>query len=156
MIFFKMPKLAIGNRVASTPIVQGGMGVGISLSGLASAVAAEGGIGVIAANAIGMIDPDYYTDGRAANVRVLRDEIRRARSMTSGLIGVNIMVAVNDFHQLLEAAIDEKADVVFLGAGLPIKGIPVARIRSADVLVVPIVSSGRAARAHFQILGEKL
>ena len=59
MIFFKMPKLTIGNRSASLPIIQGGMGVGISLSGLASAVAVQGGIGVIAANGIGMIEPDY-------------------------------------------------------------------------------------------------
>ena len=150
MIFFKMPKLAIGDRAASMPVIQGGMGVGISLSGLASAVALEGGIGVIAANAIGMMDPDYYADGRAANVRVLRGEIRRARGLTSGLIGVNIMVAVNDFQQLLEAAIDEKVDVVFLGAGLPIKGIPVGRIRAAGVLVVPIVSSSRAAELIFK------
>jgi len=150
MIFFKMPKLAIGNRVTATPIIQGGMGVGISLSGLASAVAQEGGFGVIAANAIGMMDPEYYADGRAANIRALRSEIRRGRGLTSGLIGVNIMVAVNDFEQLLDAAIEEKVDAVFLGAGLPIRGIPVSKIRAADVLVVPIVSSGRAAELIFR------
>jgi nitronate monooxygenase len=150
MIFFKMPKLTIGNRSAHLPIVQGGMGVGISLSSLAASVAAQGGIGVIAANGIGMIEPDYYEDGRAANIKALRSEIRKARSRTSGLIGVNIMVAANDFQQLLDVAIEEKADVLFMGAGLPIKNIPVARIRAAGVLVIPIVSSGRAAELIFK------
>jgi nitronate monooxygenase len=150
MIFFKMPRLSIGRRTASLPIVQGGMGVGISLSGLAAAVARKGGIGVIAANGIGMIEPDYYADGRAANVRALRSELRRAREKTAGLIGVNIMVAANDFFQLLDTAIEEKADALFLGAGLPIKNMPVGRIRAAGVMVVPIVSSGRAAELIFK------
>ncbi len=142
MIFFKMPRLAIGRRTASLPIVQGGMGVGISLSGLAAAVARRGGVGVIAANGIGMIEPDYYADGRAANIRAMRSELRQAREKSSGLIGVNIMVAANDFQQLLDVCIEEKADALFMGAGLPIKNIPVARIRAAGIAVVPIVSSG--------------
>jgi len=150
MIFFKMPRMVIGRRTASLPIVQGGMGVGISLSGLAAAVARQGGIGVIAANGIGMIEPDYYADGRAANVRALRSELRKARGNTAGLIGVNIMVAANDFQQLLETCIEEKADALFMGAGLPIKNIPVARIREAGIAVVPIVSSGRAAELIFK------
>jgi nitronate monooxygenase len=150
MIFFKMPKMSVGDRTMPLPVIQGGMGVGISLSGLASAVADQGGMGVIAANGIGMIEPDYFSDGRAANVRALRSEIRRARSRTSGLIGINIMVAANDFQQLLDVAIEEKVDALFMGAGLPIKNIPVARIRAAKVLVVPIVSSGRAAELIFK------
>ncbi len=150
MVFFKMPPLAIGRRTASLPVVQGGMGVGISLSGLASAVARRGGVGVIAANGIGMIEPDYFADGRAANIRAMRSELRRARERTSGLVGVNIMVAANDFQQLLDVCIEERADAVFLGAGLPIKNIPVARLRAAGVAVVPIVSSGRAAELIFK------
>jgi len=150
MIFFKMPKLTIGMRTATLPIIQGGMGVGISLSGLATAVAKQGGIGVIAANGIGMIEPDYFADGRAANVRALRSEIRKARERTTGWIGVNIMVAANDFFQLLDTAIEEKADALFMGAGLPIKNIPVAKIRAAGVMVIPIVSSGRAAELIFK------
>lgn len=150
MIIFKMPRLTIGKRSAALPIIQGGMGVGISLSGLATAVAAQGGIGVIAANGIGMIEPDYFADGRAANIRALRSEIRKAREKTDGLIGVNIMVAANDFFQLLDTAIEEKADALFMGAGLPIKNIPVEKIRAAGVLVIPIVSSGRAAELIFK------
>ena len=143
---YPLPGLRIGDKEAAVAIVQGGMGVGISLSNLAAAVAREGGIGVIAANAIGMIEPDYYDDPAAANVRALRREIRAARRKSTGLIGVNIMVAVDCFHELLDAAVEEKADILFLGAGLPIKGIPVGAIRAAGVQVVPIVSSGRAAR----------
>ena len=150
MIFFKMPRLTIGRRTASLPIVQGGMGVGISLSGLAAAVARRGGVGVIAANGIGLIEPDYYADGRAANIRAMRSELRKAREKSSGLIGVNIMVAANDFQQLLDVCIEEKADALFMGAGLPIKNIPVARIRAAGIAVVPIVSSGRAADLIFK------
>lgn len=138
------PALRIGNLVAPTPIVQGGMGVGVSLSRLASAVANAGGIGVIAANAIGMIEPDYFKDGRAANLRALRREIRAARKASDGIIGVNIMVAVNDFHELLDVAIEERVDLVIMGAGLPIKDLPVARMREAGVKAVPIVSSVRA------------
>ena len=145
-----MPKLRIGNVVARLPVVQGGMGVGISLSGLASAVANAGGIGIIAANSIGMLDPDYYAKNRDANAIALRREIRKTREKTSGIIGVNIMVAVNDFHSLLRVAIEEKVDLVFLGAGLPIRGIPVEDLRSAGVKVVPIVSSARAAGLVFR------
>ncbi len=146
----RIPKLRIGDSVAKLPIVQGGMGVGISLSGLASAVANEGGIGVIAANSIGLLDPDYYARHRDANVVALRKEIKKTKEKTSGIIGVNIMVAVNDFHALLMTAIEEKVDIVFLGAGLPIKNIPFEELRSAGVKVVPIVSSARAAGLIFR------
>ncbi len=151
----KMPKLRIGDAVARLPIVQGGMGVGISLSGLASAVANEGGIGVIAANSIGMLDPEYYAKNKDANAIILRREIRKAKEMTSGLIGVNIMVAVDDYPDLLKVAMEERVDMVFLGAGLPIKGIPIKALRTAGVKVIPIVSSARAARLIFRSWSKK-
>jgi nitronate monooxygenase len=147
---YPLPGLRIGDKAAALSIVQGGMGVGISLSNLAAAVAREGGIGVIAANAIGMTEDDYYDDPVAANVRALRREIREARRKSTGLIGVNIMVAIDCFHRLLDVAVEEKADILFLGAGLPIKGIPVRAIRESGVQIVPIVSSGRAARLIFR------
>lgn len=145
------PSLRIGDKVARTPVVQGGMGVGISLSGLASAVANAGGVGVIAANAIGLLEKDYFKDGRAANLRALRREIRAARAKTDGIIGVNIMVAVNDFHELLDVAIEERVDLVLMGAGLPVKNIPVERMREAGVSPVPIVSSARAVEMIFRM-----
>ncbi|MDA3951871.1 MAG: nitronate monooxygenase [Spirochaeta sp.] len=145
------PSLRIGELIASVPIIQGGMGVGISLSRLASAVANAGGIGVIAANGIGLLEPDYYKDGRAANLRAFRREIRAAREQTDGIIGVNIMVAVNDFHELLDVAIEEGVDLVFMGAGLPIKNLPVEAMRAAGVKAVPIVSSVRATEMIFRM-----
>ena len=80
------PTLKIGNLVVPKPIVQGGMGVGLSLSGLASAVANAGGIGVIAANAIGMLEKDYFKDGKEANLRAFRREIRTARRNQTALL----------------------------------------------------------------------
>ncbi|AEV29220.1 2-nitropropane dioxygenase-like enzyme [Sphaerochaeta pleomorpha str. Grapes] len=148
------PPLRIGRLVAPVPIVQGGMGVGISLSSLASAVAEAGGIGVIAANGIGLLEKDYFEDGQAAGLRAFRREIRTAREKTKGIIGVNIMVALNDFHQMLDVAIEEKVDIVFMGAGLPIKGLPVARMRENGVAVAPIVSSARAAEMIFKMWGK--
>ncbi len=145
------PPLKIGRLTVPTPIVQGGMGVGISLSGLASAVANAGGIGVVAANGIGLLEKDYYRDGRSANLRAFRREIQTARSRSDGAIGVNIMVAVNDFHELLDVAIEEEVDIVFMGAGLPIKNIPVKRMREKNVAVAPIVSSVRATEMIFRM-----
>ena len=148
---FKMPKLQIRDLTAKLPIIQGGMGVGISLSGLASAVAENGGIGVIAANGIGMTEPDYFKDGRAANIRALRKEIRKARAATDGIIGINIMVALNDFYELLQTSIEEKVDLIIMGAGLPVKNIPVEEIRKNNIKVAPIVSTSRAAQLIFKM-----
>jgi len=149
----QIPKLQIGDLESSIPIVQGGMGVGISLSGLASAVANEGGIGVISAAGIGMLEPDFKSNFKKANQRALRREVKKAREMTTGIIGINIMVALTDYYDLLQVAVDEGADLVFLGAGLPLK-IPNTLLpnglRKAAVKVVPIVSSARAAKLIFQ------
>lgn len=144
-------ELKIGTHIAKTPIVQGGMGVGISLSSLASAVANEGGVGVIAANGIGLLDKDYFKDGDNASVRAFRKEIRIAREKTKGIIGVNIMVAIDNFKKMLDVAIEEAVDVVFMGAGLPIKNIPVERMREKNISIVPIVSSSRACDLIFKM-----
>jgi nitronate monooxygenase len=154
----QIPKLRIGDLEVNIPIIQGGMGVGISLAGLASAVANEGGIGVISAAGIGMLETDSNRNFKEANNRALRREIRKARTMTAGVIGVNIMVALSDYSDLLLAATDEGADVVFLGAGLPLK-IPETLLPNksgkAAVKVVPIVSSARTANLIFRYWGNK-
>ncbi|WP_294621282.1 nitronate monooxygenase [uncultured Bilophila sp.] len=145
------PALRIGDLVARTPIVQGGMGVGISLSRLASAVANEGGIGVIAGAMIGMKEPDVASNPLEANLRALRTEIEKARKATQGIIGVNIMVALTTFADMVRTAIEAKADVIFSGAGLPmdlpkIFNETCERHKEAfKTKLVPIVSSGRAA-----------
>lgn len=139
-----MKPLKIGSLTASLPIIQGGMGIGISLSGLASAVANEGGIGVIATAGIGMNEPDFYSNYLEANIRGLRKEIRRARELTKGIIGVNIMVALTNFADLVRAAMEEGIDIIFSGAGLPLN-LPEFLHDRIKTKLVPIVSSARAA-----------
>ncbi len=149
-----MKPLKIGNLTVKVPIIQGGMGVAISLSGLASAVANEGGIGVISAVGIGMTEPDYIKNFRNANKRALRKEIKKARELSpQGVIGVNIMYAVSDFDDLLKVAIDEKIDVVFISAGLPLKNpvnLPIEVLENSGVKIIPKVSSARAANLIFK------
>uniref|UniRef100_UPI0035664E64 NAD(P)H-dependent flavin oxidoreductase n=1 Tax=Desulfosarcina sp. TaxID=2027861 RepID=UPI0035664E64 len=140
----KMPELKIGHLISRLPIVQGGMGVGISMSGLASAVANAGGIGVIAGAMAGITEKDISTDGIAANCRALSREIRKAREKTRGIIGVNIMVALTHFAELVKTAIADGVDIIFAGAGLPLDLPGFLQIGDRTRLV-PIVSSGRAA-----------
>jgi nitronate monooxygenase len=141
----KLPELKIGNLVSALPIVQGGMGVGISMAGLASAVAEAGGVGVIAAAMAGITEKDVATNGIEANTRALKREIRKARDKTKGILGVNIMVALTHFADLVRTAIDEKIDVIFSGAGLPLD-LPAYLKTGARTKLVPIVSSARAAK----------
>ena len=139
-----MKALKIGNLLAPVPIVQGGMGVGISLSGLASAVAEQGGIGVISSAGLGAIYNDYSKDYRKASIWGLREELRKARERTRGIIGVNVMVAMSNFADMVRTAIAEKADIIFSGAGLPLN-LPSFLTEGARTKPAPIVSSARAA-----------
>lgn len=136
--------LKIGNLIAKLPIIQGGMGVGISLSSLASSISNEGGIGVISAAGIGMYEPDFFTDFLEANMRALRKEIQKAREMTKGILGVNIMTASSNFAEMVRTAVEEGIDVIFSGAGLPLN-LPQLLSGSKKTKLVPIVSSARAA-----------
>jgi nitronate monooxygenase len=121
------------------------MGVGISMSGLASAVAKAGGIGVIAGAMAGMDEPDVHTDPTEANNRVLRREIQAARKAAGkGILGVNIMVALTHYPDLVRTAIQEKIDVIFSGAGLPMD-LPGYLKEGVNTKLVPIISSARAA-----------
>jgi NAD(P)H-dependent flavin oxidoreductase YrpB (nitropropane dioxygenase family) len=140
-----MKSLKIGDVVARLPIVQGGMGVCISMAGLASAVANEGGVGVIATAGIAMLEEDVFTNFIEANNRALRQEIRKARALApDGILGVNIMVALSNYADLARTAIDEKIDIIFSGAGLPLN-LPELLQGRRTTKIVPIVSSGRAA-----------
>ena len=115
-----MKKLNIGNLSISVPIVQGGMGVCISLSGLASAVANEGGVGVISSAGLGLLYRNLSKDYIQASIMGLKEELRKAREKTKGVIGVNVMVAMSNFADMVKTAIAEKADIIFSGAGLPL------------------------------------
>ena len=138
------PELRFDNLVAKVPIIQGGMGVGISLSRLSSAVANEGGIGVIAAAMVGISEPDISTNGDEANIRALRREIRAAKKMTKGILGTNIMTALTNFSDMVKTSIEEGIDIIFSGAGLPLD-LPGYLKNGVNTKLVPIVSSGRAA-----------
>lgn len=140
-----MNSLKIGNLEISVPIFQGGMGVGISLSGLASAVANEGGVGVISSAGLGLLYKDFPGNYLEASIFGLKEEIRKARQKTIGVIGVNIMVAMTNFADMVKTAIAEKADIVIAGAGLPLD-LPSYLKKESRTKLVPIVSSARAAR----------
>ena len=145
-----MKPLKIGNLTAQVPIVQGGMGVAVSLSRLASAVARCGAIGVIASAGIGVLRADALRDLPGANLKSLRSEILKARAETDGIIGVNIMVALTDYADLATAAMKAGADIIFSGAGLPLD-LPSYRQPDNHTRLVPIVSSARA----FRIIAER-
>jgi nitronate monooxygenase len=139
-----MKSFNIGDLKINIPVIQGGMGIGISLSGLAAAVANQGGVGVISAVGIGMFEKDYARDFINANIRALKREIKLAREKSNGIIGVNIMVALTNFSDLVKTSIAEKADIIFSGAGLPLN-LPSFLGKGDKTKLVPIVSSGRAA-----------
>ena len=149
----KIPELKIGNLVAKIPIIQGGMGVGISMAGLASAVANAGGIGVISSMGLGMLEDAYLKDFKKANQIALREEIRKTKKLTDGVIGLNIMVALSDFDEMVKIGLEENVDILFLGAGLPLKmpeGISGEYMKKMKTKIAPIVSSGRAAKLIFR------
>lgn len=139
-----MNKLRIGNITINLPIIQGGMGVGISLSSLASAVANEGGVGVISTAVIGINENDFFSNFLEANIRALKKEIRKAKELTKGIIGVNIMMALSNYADMVRTAIKEGIDIIFMGAGLPLN-LPQFLTGKERTKLVPIVSSARAA-----------
>jgi nitronate monooxygenase len=140
-----MNNLKIGNLTARIPIIQGGMGVGISMSSLASAVANEGGVGVISCAGLGLIYRNSAKDYMEACIIGLREEIKKAREKSNGLIGVNIMMALTNFGDMVKTSIAEKVDVIFAGAGLPMD-LPKYITADCTTKLVPIVSSARAAK----------
>ena len=139
--------LTIGKHTVRYPLIQGGMGVRISAGRLAGNVAKCGGVGLVAAAGIAM-NSGYY-DGKnffQAEAEAFKAELRKAYEIApDGVIGVNVMVALSDFEQLVKAAIEGGAKVIVCGAGLPM-GLPELTASHPDVALVPIVSSVRAAQ----------
>jgi len=146
-----IPTLRIGNLEINPPIIQGGMGIRVSGWNLAAAVANTGCAGVIASAGLGQFeDPSLKNCTRdelvKLNEEALRSEIRKARAKSDGVIGVNIMVALTDYANHVEASVDEGVDLIISGAGLPL-ALP-QYADGKDVKLIPIVSSART----FQIL----
>ncbi len=134
------PKLQIQDLKPLYPIVQGGMGVGISMHRLASAVANAGGIGVISAANPGFREPDFAKDSIGANLRGLAKEIQKARELSpKGILGVNILAATAQYADFVKTAVSEKIDLIISGAGLP-KNLP-ELVAGSNTKIAPIVSS---------------
>ena len=141
-------ELKIRNKTLSLPILQGGMGVGISLEKLAGAVAAHGGMGTISAAFGGYAEPDFEKDPHGANLRALKRQVQEAKRIAKGkgMVSVNVMVALHQYADCVKAALAAGADAIVCGAGLP-KDLPAlaAQVPESDAALAPIVSSGRAA-----------
>ena len=136
-----MNELRIGGLCARIPVIQGGMGVGVSLSGLAGAVAAAGGVGVISTAQIGYRDPDFGRHPIECNLKAVGEEVRKARvAADGGIIGVNIMVVTRQYEDYVRAAAEAGADLIISGAGLPMNLPELA----GDARIAPIVSSRKA------------
>lgn len=141
----KVKPLVIGDLIAKVPVIQGGMGVGISLSSLAGAVAAEGGIGVISTAQIGYREPDFDTDPIGANLRAIGSEVKKARDIAKGgILGVNIMVATRKYEEYVKAAVAAGIDLIISGAGLPMD-LP-KLVGAAKTKLAPIVSSVKSVQ----------
>ena len=141
-----LKKLRIGDMVADLPIIQGGMGVGVSRSSLAGAVAAEGGVGIISTAQIGYDEEGFEKDQAGCNLKAIRKHILKAREIAGGkgMIGVNIMVALKHYKEHVKAAVAAGADVIISGAGLPME-LPELVPKTCRTKIAPIVSSRRAA-----------
>lgn len=144
MSTFKLPTLRIAGLEINPPIIQGGMGVRVSGSKLAAAVANEGCAGVIASVGLGKFEDSPGSQFVQLNDEALRDEIRNARKLSKGVIGVNVMVALSNYANLVKVAVEEKIDFIVSGAGLPLE-LP-GLVQTRDIALIPIVSSGKALK----------
>lgn len=140
----ELSSLIIGDLVAKVPIIQGGMGVGVSLSSLAGAVAREGAIGVISAAQPGYLEEDFSSNPLTANLRSLGNHIKKAKEISNnGIIGVNIMCASKNYEEYVKCAIDNGADLIISGAGLP-TDLP-KLVEGYNIKIAPIVSPPKSA-----------
>lgn len=144
-----MGPLKIGHLTARLPVIQGGMGVGISLSSLAGHVAKMGGIGIISTAQIGFREPDFSENPLRANLRAIGDELKKARKIADGgIVGFNIMVATKQYEEYVKEAVRQGADVIISGAGLPIRMpeyVKEAEKEKRHTMIAPIVSSEKSA-----------
>ena len=145
-----MQTITIRNKNLQVPIIQGGMGVGISLGNLAGHVAQCGGMGVISTAHSGYRCDSFWQNFLEDNLSELRSEIGKAKKIAgdNGMIGVNVMVALHHYDEMVKAAIEGGADAIISGAGIPME-LP-AIVGDSDIAIAPIVSSGKSARVICQ------
>ena len=150
----KMKPLKIGDITARIPIIQGGMGVGVSRSKLAGAVAKEGGIGIISTAQIGYDEPDFDKHQIESNLISIKKHLQLAKKIAEGgIVGVNIMVATKQYERYIKAACEGGADVIISGAGLPVS-LP-ELVKGFKTKIAPIVSSIRAASVLLKLWDKK-
>ena len=149
-----MENLKIGEKITKVPLIQGGMGVGISLGRLAGSVAKAGGIGVISTAQIGYREPDFDKHPEEANLRAIGKEMQKARQISeNGIIGYNIMTALKGYADHVKAAVKAGADLIISGAGLPVD-LP-ALTEGSAVKIAPIVSTARSAQVILKYWDKK-
>lgn len=140
-----MKNIKIGDKLTRIPLIQGGMGVGISLGRLAGAVAKEGGVGIISTAQIGYREPDFDDNPAEANLRAIRREMEKARAISpDGIIGFNVMTALREHAEHIRAAVKAGADIIISGAGLPTE-LP-ALTEGSRTKIAPIVSTDKSAQ----------
>lgn len=150
----KFHELKIGNKTARIPIIQGGMGVGVSRSRLAGAVAGEGGVGMISSAQIGYDEPDFETDVRGCNIRAIEKHVKLAKQQADGgLVGVNVMTALRHYAEHVQAAVRAGADLIVCGAGLPVD-LP-ELVKDADTKIAPVVSTRKSASVLLRLWDKK-
>ena len=139
----RLMPLIIGDLEIKIPIIQGGMGVKVSTAPLASAVANCGGAGTIASVGLGYGTEENETNFVKASREGLQKEMRQAKELTQGVVGVNVMVALSNYEDLVRTTVKEKTDFIVSGAGLPLR-LP-EFTEGSSIKLIPIVSSSRAA-----------
>lgn len=141
-----MKGIRIGNKESKYPIIQGGMGVGVSMHNLAGNVSKEGGIGIISTADIGYLEEDFEKNPRMANLRAIGKEIKKAREIAGNdkILGVNIMVAMKNYSEIVKECVKQKIDLIVSGAGIP-KELP-EYIKGSNTKIAPIVSSLRCCK----------
>ncbi len=141
----KYKALNIDGLVAKYPIIQGGMGVGVSLSNLAGHVALAGGVGIISTAQIGFREEGYDRKPLETNLMAIKKYIDKAREIAKGgVIGVNIMVATRHYEEYVKAAVKAGVDLIVSGAGLPTT-LP-ELVKNTKTKIAPIVSSVKSAK----------
>lgn len=146
--------LKIGTLTARIPVIQGGMGVGISLSSLAGHVAGAGGIGIISTAQIGYRDPEFEKDPMKANLKAMGEELKKARAIAGdGILGFNIMVATKNYREYVKTAVKAGADLIISGAGLPVD-LP-ELVRGSKTKIAPIVSTVKSAKVILKLWDRK-
>lgn len=141
-----MEGIKLGNKKSKYPIIQGGMGVGVSMHKLAGTVSKEGGIGIISTADIGYQEEDFSKNPMTANLRAIGKEIKKARAIAGEdkILGVNVMVALKNYAEIVKECVKQKIDLIISGAGIP-KDLP-EYVKESKTKIAPIVSSLRCCK----------